>query len=333
MSVASRIIQLPPFPKSWYMVEESSKLKAGAILALEFCGQQVVLYRTASGLAVLAEAFCPHMGAHFAHGGKIDGENLQCPFHGFCFSPDGQCVKTGYGTKPPPQARMRTWPIDEVNGMIFAWHDTLGSLPDWRIPTLDWEGWSEIKFADWRITSHPQEIAENSADIGHFRHVHGYGDVKVFQEARTEGPVLFGRYGMSRIASFVGKGGRKINAEFDFFEHGLGLAYVEAQAVEFGLHSRHFVMPMPIDGQEVVLRIAVSVRLDYDPKKIHPLLQLVPKSILNHFITRGYHREYQRDVSDDFKIWTNKAYVHPPALAQGDGPLILYRKWAEQFYA
>jgi nitrite reductase/ring-hydroxylating ferredoxin subunit len=333
MSVASRIIHLPPFPKSWYVVSESLQLSVGEIKAVEFCGQSTVLYRTQAGKAVLAEAYCAHMGAHFAHGGKIIGEDLQCPFHGFCFDPSGQCVKTGYGTKPPPQARLRTWPILEVNGMIFAWHDEAGSQPDWTIPALDWEGWSPPQFAEWRICSHPQEIAENSADIGHFRYVHGYGDVKIFEEARTEGPVLHGRYGMSRIASFVGKGGRKIHAEFDFYEYGLGYAYVEAHAVEFDLYSRHFVVPMPIDGRDIVLRIAVSVKLDYNPRKIHPLLGLVPKRILDHFILGGYYREYKRDVSDDFKVWTNKAYVHPPALAQGDGPVILYRKWAEQFYA
>ena len=137
---------------------------------------------------------------------------------------------------------------------------------------------------------------------------------------------------MSRIASFVGKGGKKIHAEFNFYEYGLGYAYVEAKAVEFEIHSRHFVMPMPIDGKDLQLRIGSSVRMDYKPGKINPLLSLVPKSILDHFIVNGYDREYQRDVSDDFQMWANKAYIHPPALAQGDGPIILYRKWAQQFY-
>jgi len=332
MVANSRILHLPPYPKSWYVVALSTDIKPGTITELQFCGQQTVLYRTQSGRAVLAEAFCPHMGAHLAHGGKIDGESIQCPFHGFCFDPDGKCVKTGYGTKPPPQAKLKTWPINEVNGVIMAWHDEAGTAPDWNVPTLDWEGWTETKFADWRLPSHPQEIAENSADIGHFRHVHGYDDVKVFEEARTEGPVLFGKYGMSRIASFVGVGGSRVHAEFNFYEYGLGMAYVEAFVPKYGLHSRHFVYPMPIDGKDVQLRIAVSVKEAFDPGKINPLLRIVPKKVLLYFILGGYYREYKRDVSDDFKVWSNKVYIHPPALAQGDGPVVLYRKWAAQFY-
>lgn len=332
MSVASKVLHLPPFPSSWYVVGLSHELVVGQISELQFCGQEVVLYRTQSGQAVLSEAHCAHMGAHFAHGGKVRGELIQCPFHGFCFDKSGQCVETGYGTKAPPQARIKTWTIREMNGMIYAWHSQTGEAPTWEIPTLDWEGWSAPRFASWRIPSHPQEIAENSVDLGHFRHVHGYGDVKVFEEARAEGPVLFGKYGMSRIASFVGKGGKKIHAEFNFYEYGLGYAYVEAHAMEFDLYSRHFVMPMPIDGKDLQLRIADSVRMDYQPSKINPLLRLVPKAILDFFILKGYHREYQRDVSDDFEMWANKVYVHPPALAQGDGPIILYRKWAQQFY-
>ncbi len=332
MSVASKVLHLPPFPSSWYVVGLSKELAIGQIIGLQFCGQEVVLYRTQSGQAVLSEAICAHMGAHFAHGGTIKGELLQCPFHGFCFDKSGQCVETGYATKAPSQAKLKTWPLREYNSMIYAWHDPAGETPTWEIPSLNWEGWSAPQFAEWNINSHPQEIAENSVDVGHFRHVHGYDEVTIFEEASTNGPVLFGKNGMSRITSFVGKGGKKIHVEFNYFEYGLGYAYVEARAVEFDLHSRHFVMPMPTDGKEIQLRIAVSVRMDYQPAKIHPLLRLVPKSILDHFILAGYYREYKRDVSDDFKVWTNKSYIHPPALAQGDGPIILYRKWAAQFY-
>jgi nitrite reductase/ring-hydroxylating ferredoxin subunit len=333
MSSASKILHLPPFPASWYTVCLSSELKPGQIVETEFCGQKLVVYRTMSGKAVVSEAHCPHMGANFAHGGKIDGENIQCPFHGFCFNPEGQCVKTGYGTKPPPQAKLKTWQVREVNGLVTVWNDLGGKTADWSIPELDWASWSETKFAHWKLSAHPQEIAENSVDLGHFQLVHGYGEVKVFEEAKAEGPVLFGKYGMSRVANFIGKGGKTIHAEFNFYEYGLGYAMVEAYVVEYGLRSRHFVLPTPIDGKDVHLRIGVSVNREFEPKRIHPLLTLLPKRLLFWFMVNGYFKEYKKDVSDDFKVWQNKVYVHPPALAQGDGPVILYRKWAEQFYA
>jgi hypothetical protein len=33
------------------------------------------------------------------------------------------------------------------------------------------------------------------------------------------------------------------------------------------------------------------------------------------------------------RIWEHKRYLARPALAAGDGPLGLYRKWTRQFYS
>jgi nitrite reductase/ring-hydroxylating ferredoxin subunit len=334
MGLASKILHLPPFPKGWYVAALSGDVKTGAVKPLHFCGHELVIYRTQNGQAVVADAYCPHMGAHFGHGGKVVGENLECPFHGFCFDPTGKCTKTGYGTKPPPQARMGVWPVQEVNGLIMAWNDPEGSLPTWEIPSWEWEGWSSTRFAHWRLNAHPQEVAENSVDLGHFALVHGYESVKVFEEARTNGPVLNSKYGMARVANFIGKGkgGRKVHVEFTINQHGLGFALVEAYVVEYKMHSRHFVLSSPIDGKEMHLRIGVSVRQDFKPGNIHPILGMLPKALLMPLVLNGYFKGYCKDVSDDFKVWNHKVYVHPPALAQGDGPVILYRKWAEQFY-
>lgn len=333
MAVASRIYEMPPYPSSWYVVEPSQGLSAGEIKALQFCGQERVVYRTQSGQPVLAEAYCPHMGAHFAHGGAVLGENLQCPFHGFCFDPTGTCVQTGYGTKPPPQAILGTFPLIEANGLIMAWHDSAGMPPTFEIPRWDWEGWSPPRFKHWQLSSHPQEVAENSVDIGHFRHVHGYDEVRVIEDIRPEGAKLFGRYGMARVANFIGKRDKKVHVEFTIHQWGLGFALVEAYVVEYDMHSRHFVLSSPIDGKTIHLRIGVSVRLDFKPGRIHPLLSILPTALVRRLVVAGYYRGYCKDVSDDFKVWNHKVYVHPPALAKGDGPVILYRKWAHQFYA
>ena len=39
------------------------------------------------------------------------------------------------------------------------------------------------------------------------------------------------------------------------------------------------------------------------------------------------------ELQPDFRIWENKKYLESPGLAQGDGPIGRYRKWASQFYA
>jgi nitrite reductase/ring-hydroxylating ferredoxin subunit len=325
---------LPPFPSGWFVAALSENVKIGQIIEQKFCGEDVVIFRTASGKAVVMEAYCPHMGAHLGHGGKVEGEDIVCPFHGFCFNGSGECSKTGYGTPPPSQAKTKVWPVREQNGCILAYHnsDEGKSEPDWEIPVLDEEGWSEIRYHEWELKSNPQEISENSVDFGHFGLVHGYGDLKVIKELLTEGPLLTAKYGMSRIASFIGKGGKTVHVEFEIRQWGLGYAHVEARVIEYEMVSRHFVLVSPINGTDVFLRIGVSVKQDVKLSKISPLLGIFPKKLLFPLILRGYFKGYVHDVYDDFKIWENKKYVDPPLLAAGDGPIIKYRKWASRFH-
>jgi hypothetical protein len=37
-------------------------------------------------------------------------------------------------------------------------------------------------------------------------------------------------------------------------------------------------------------------------------------------------------VKQDESIWNYKKYLRRPAVAEGDGPIHAYRKWASQFY-
>ena len=86
---------LPPFPDGWYVFAISDELAPGKLLARRFMGQEVTVFRTESGKVHAVDSYCPHMGAHFGHGGKVKGEVLQCPFHGFQFNGAGACLPGG----------------------------------------------------------------------------------------------------------------------------------------------------------------------------------------------------------------------------------------------
>ena len=90
-------------------------------------------------------------------------------------------------------------------------------------------------------------------------------------------------------------------------------------------------MPTAIDGKEIYLRVASSVRKIEDPGKIMKVLKFFPKQLLTNIIARTTFKEYCEEVYSDFKIWKNKINIHPPALSKGDGPIMQYRQWAAQF--
>ena len=332
---------LSPYPSGWYFLATTVELPAKTVLTRTLAGRELVLFRTAGGDACAIDAYCPHLGAHFGHGGTVEGESIQCPFHGFCFNTAGACVKTGYGTKPPPKARARVWPLLERHGMIFVYHameaEAAGSVdgaslpPAWEIPDIETDGWTQPRMRSLRFRSHVQEIAENSVDIGHLTWIHEYEDVRQLSPLHTEGPHLNARYGMTRPRKTFGKKSG-IRTEFEIFQYGLGYARVEVDVVSLGLRTRQFVLARPLNEEEVELSLGMSIRRVENPATIHPLLKLLPKQWLTERIADASIKEFEADVRQDLPIWRNKVYVNPPALAQGDGPVGQYRKWARQFY-
>lgn len=63
-------------------------------------GEQVAVFRAENGKAHVLDAYCPHLGANLAVGGRVLGDCLECPFHGWQFQgSDGKCVKVPYAEK------------------------------------------------------------------------------------------------------------------------------------------------------------------------------------------------------------------------------------------
>lgn len=318
-----------PFPTGWYVVADAAQLVPGSLVARTFMGQEVIVYRTRAGVPCVADAYCPHMGAHFGHGGTIEGETLRCPFHDFRFGTDGACVSTPYGHAPPAAARLRQWAIREKNGYILAWFDIFAGPPTFEVPDVaQSDEWSAPRSEVHVIRSHPQETTENSVDIGHFAAVHRYTGFETLEEMVASGPYLNARYAMSRS---VGSTSQRIRAEYEVHVHGLGWSFVEACVPTLGLQTRHYVLPTPLDGEHLEMRIATSVRIVGMAERM-PVLRLLPSALLRWIVGLGAWRAFRNDVKQDLAIWENKRYVNPPALAKGDGPVGRYRQWARQFY-
>ena len=78
-----------PIPFGWFQVAWPGDVKVGQVVPLQYFGHHLALWRDDDGVAHVNDAFCPHLGAHFGHGGSVDGEDLVCPFHGWRFDADG----------------------------------------------------------------------------------------------------------------------------------------------------------------------------------------------------------------------------------------------------
>ncbi|MEO6017895.1 MAG: Rieske 2Fe-2S domain-containing protein [Polaromonas sp.] len=97
------------------------------VKALKLFGQDLVLFRDASGAWGLLDRDCAHRGADLSFG-RLEtvahGGGLRCPFHGWKFAPDGRCLETPaepVGSKLCERVRQRSYPVIEKSGVLFAW--------------------------------------------------------------------------------------------------------------------------------------------------------------------------------------------------------------------
>lgn len=97
------------------------------VKAVRLLGQDLVLFKDALGAWGLLDRDCAHRGADLSFG-RLDtaaaGGGLRCPFHGWKFAPDGQCLETPaepLGSKLCERIKQRSYPVMEKSGVLFAW--------------------------------------------------------------------------------------------------------------------------------------------------------------------------------------------------------------------
>ena len=159
----------------WYPMATTEELTDKPIKARGL-GQDFVLFRDADGEAKCLSNTCSHRGGSLA-GGKVLGDCIQCPYHGWQFDGEGACHKIpslGKDGKVPARARVDAYPVEERHGIVFAF---LGDLPeDERPPILPvqeegLEGWRPT-LVDYKVKGNYERSIENGIDPAHNEFVH-----------------------------------------------------------------------------------------------------------------------------------------------------------------
>ena len=163
-----------PIPMGWFQVLFSSDLEIGDAIPLHYFGQELVAFRTESGIARVVDAYCPHMGAHLGYGirdnaGKgprVVGESLECPFHGWQWNGEGQCTHIPYAKNLPPRVAkgesiLGAWEVRELNQQILVWYHPNKEAPTWEPESIEEaqngnNEWTAFDRHEWEIHAHMQ---------------------------------------------------------------------------------------------------------------------------------------------------------------------------------
>ncbi|HEY9032850.1 MAG TPA: Rieske 2Fe-2S domain-containing protein [Pseudomonadales bacterium] len=321
------------YPRGWFIIGGSEDYPQGEVKPIKYFGREMVAFRGESGQMIVLDAYCPHMGAHLGHGGKVEGDTVRCPFHAWRFDASGQCVEIPYAKKIPERGCTRSWETREISGLVFIWHDPQGQAPDYEIPAMDEfgkEGWTGWNLNRLEIKTHPREIIENVADSAHFIYVHQVLELFDFQN-------IFDGHTVTQLMHGRGVSGElKTRATY----YGPAFQYTWMSSI---VESRLVNTNTPVDENTVHLWFGVMIQVgdftDDDIAKVNASLEsvglkdqfeLTPDNLL--MVQEAIIASTRQGYYDDVKIWEHKLYRTDPVLCDGDGPLNKLRKWYQQFY-
>jgi phenylpropionate dioxygenase-like ring-hydroxylating dioxygenase large terminal subunit len=162
-------------PNQWYAILESNEVKRGRPIGVTRMGEKMVAWRDSRGQVTVMSDLCPHRGVALSVG-KLVGDCIQCPFHGFEYDTSGDCTlvpANGKNSQPTKALHVKTYPTREAHDIIYLWWGE--PRPDESYPPLPWFDningmvYSTIRS---RWTNHYARAIENQLDVVRLPYVH-----------------------------------------------------------------------------------------------------------------------------------------------------------------
>ncbi len=158
----------------WYAVLESWEVKKGKAIGVTRMAEKLVLWRDSNGSLGCLVDKCPHRGVALSLG-KVEGECLQCPFHGFEYNSQGTCTlvpANGRKAEPPRALKATHYPVREAHGLVYLWWGE----PRTEYPPLPFFESIGDEFVYSTIrdhwATHYSRAIENQLDVVHLPFIH-----------------------------------------------------------------------------------------------------------------------------------------------------------------
>jgi phenylpropionate dioxygenase-like ring-hydroxylating dioxygenase large terminal subunit len=313
----------------WYCVGWADELAVGEVRRLQYFGRELVCFRGESGRPYVLDAHCLHLGAHLGVGGRVEGDRIACPWHGWRWEGDGRQALIPYSRQRcKPHLRLYSWPLREWYGMLLVWHDRHRRPPHWEPPPIpEADGDAFYPFHPHsrmlhRVRVHPQMIIENAADPYHVPTIH-HGSATETTSFGTEGHRLHATirtvYGEGRASTWMTPHGPlEATVRYDSYALGLGFVRFPKEAIESVQVTSH----TPVDEQYTdYWFMQSSVREPGDAGD-------VPQGRAAKFLALQ-----QQVVQQDFVVWEHMRYLERPNFAPEEAQdYVALRRWAQQFY-
>lgn len=308
--------QMDVYPNGWFKVAFSTDVKGNKIFSATCFGKDVIVFRDDAGKAHVMDAYCPHLGANLAYGGKVCGGTVRCPFHGWTFDTTGKVVEIPGTDKIEKRKGLQTYESVEHDGAIYIWHDRDDRAPFYNIAELvqphDPKEWVGPTYVKRNLNIHIQETIDNLVDKAHLCIIHktmkSCTDYQLTELNEHQMDLKFGV-----TLNFLGF---KKFSPFNTIVTGIGHSRVRVSSViEFDVVS----VPTPVDEELTAFDLMVYIRRSKIP-------------FVNFFFKHYIRYEVINDTKEEMEIIHRKNFLHKPDYSAADGPIAKLRNWAKRFY-
>ena len=157
----------------WYVAAWDHEVTRMNLLRRILLDEPVVFYRTEDGRPVALADRCCHRHAPLSRG-KLRGDALECPYHGFTYDPSGACILVPGQSTIPPGARVRSYPVVERYHWLWIWMGDPALADPAAIEDFHWMDDPAWRFAGERLELQANYVllVENLLDLSHLSYVH-----------------------------------------------------------------------------------------------------------------------------------------------------------------
>jgi vanillate O-demethylase monooxygenase subunit len=176
---------------AWYVVGFSGEFETGRLQGQTVAGRPIVLWRSESGEVVALDNRCAHKRFPLSEGRLLDGDVLECAYHGFAYGTDGRCVAIpalhDRTDRIPKTAQQRKYPVVEQHGLVWLWPgdpDMAAEVPLFPTPEIGSSDWETLNTEPMHVKANARLLIENLFDLTHFYPLHA-GNIGSLADARV----------------------------------------------------------------------------------------------------------------------------------------------------
>lgn len=158
---------------AWYPLAWSRDI-GREIVARRVLEEDLAVYRTEEGAVAALEDACPHRLAPLTIG-WLQGDAIQCAYHGLTFDCSGRCVHAPGMPRVPESFRVRSFPTAESMGMVWVWMgdaEKADRSQVFHLPQYDDPAYSVVEGDALLVQANYLSLADNLCDPTHVVYVH-----------------------------------------------------------------------------------------------------------------------------------------------------------------